>query len=89
MMNADDIKKGIECMKAQEKSLEKEMLDLKTHLAGAFTTWEARSLSWLQTESLTLRSESKRGGRRSISLSLSSADFFLHSTYTKTYTSVS
>ena len=32
MMNADDIKKGIECMKAQKKSLEKEMLDLKTHL---------------------------------------------------------
>lgn len=32
MMNAEDIKKGIECMKAQKKSLEKEMLDLKTHL---------------------------------------------------------
>lgn len=32
MMNADDIKKGIECMKAQNKSLEKEILNLKTHL---------------------------------------------------------
>lgn len=32
MMNADDIKKGIECMKAQKASLEKEMLNLKTHL---------------------------------------------------------
>ena len=32
MMNADDIKKGIECMKAQEESLEKEILNLKTHL---------------------------------------------------------
>lgn len=32
MMNADDIKKGIECMKAQKKSLEKEILNLKTHL---------------------------------------------------------
>lgn len=32
MMNADDIKKGIECMKAQKKSLEKEVLDLKTYL---------------------------------------------------------
>ena len=38
MMNADDIKKGIECMKAQKKSLEKEI-----------TTWEARSLSPLRT----------------------------------------
>lgn len=32
MMNADDIKKGIECMKAQKCSLENEMLNLKTHL---------------------------------------------------------
>ena len=32
MMNADDIKKGIGCMKAQKKSLEEEMIDLKTHL---------------------------------------------------------
>lgn len=32
MMNADGIKKGIECMKAQKKSLEKEILNLKTHL---------------------------------------------------------
>lgn len=32
MMNADDIKKGIECMKAHKKSLEKEVLNLKTHL---------------------------------------------------------
>lgn len=49
MMNADDIKKGIECMKAQKKSLEKEILNLKTHLVRAFTTWEARSLSPLRT----------------------------------------
>lgn len=34
MMNADDIKKGIECMKAQKKSLEKEILNLKTHLVS-------------------------------------------------------
>lgn len=32
MMNADDIKKGIESMKAQKKNLEEEMIDLKTHL---------------------------------------------------------
>lgn len=35
MMNADDIKKGIESMKAQKKSLEKEVFDLKTHLASS------------------------------------------------------
>lgn len=49
MMNADDIKKGIECMKAQKKSLEKEILILKRTWSGAFTTWEARSLSPLRT----------------------------------------
>lgn len=32
MMNADDIKKSIECMKTQKKSLEEEMVDLKTRL---------------------------------------------------------
>lgn len=32
MMNADEIKKAIECMKDQKKSLEEEMIDLKTHL---------------------------------------------------------
>lgn len=32
MMDADDIKSGIECMKAQKRGLEKEVLDLKTNL---------------------------------------------------------
>ena len=42
MMNADDIKKGIECMKAQKKSLEKEMLDLKTHLVYSYLQYEVK-----------------------------------------------
>lgn len=33
MMNANEIKKAIECMKAQKKILDKELFDLKTHLA--------------------------------------------------------
>lgn len=33
MMNANDIKKAIEYMKAQKKNLEKEVIDLKAHLA--------------------------------------------------------
>ena len=44
MMNADDIKKGIECMKAQEKSLEKKMLDLKTHLVRGVYDMESEEL---------------------------------------------
>ena len=64
MMNADDIKKGIECMKAQKKSLEKEILNLKTRLVSGVYDMGSEELVAVANKIAYLEKRIEAGGAK-------------------------